>query len=89
MSTWMSFNNLFTFQQKLSLGPIGDNTTEIQWIHDAIANISAVSKVDPRVVLSVIILESTGNLRVGCTTSYGGVKNCGWSPMSRRALHQY
>ena len=68
MSTWMNFNSMWNFQVGNALKPIGDNSSEIQAIYDGILSVSKISKVDPRVILSVIILESTGNVRVKCVS---------------------
>ena len=72
---WISFSSLWQFQVNNALKPIGDNSSEIQAIYDGIVQVSQVSKIDARVILAVIIQESTGNVHVGCTNN--GVENCG------------
>ena len=74
-SKWASFNNLFPFQKSNALLPIGDSNAEAQAIYNAILSISKTAKVDARVILAVIIQESTGNVRVSCT--FNGIQNCG------------
>ena len=72
---WISFNYLWQFQVNNALRPIGDNEAEIQAIYNGIVQVSRDARVDARVILAVIIQESTGNVRVGCTNN--GVENCG------------
>ena len=74
-SKWASFANLYAFQRSNALLPIGDSNAEAQAIYNAILSISKTAKVDARVILAVIVQESTGNVRVGCT--FNGVQNCG------------
>jgi glucan 1,3-beta-glucosidase len=74
-SKWMSFDNMWTLLHSAALTPIGDSPAEVQAIKNAILSISSSAKVDARVILAVIVLESTGNVRVGCTNN--GVENCG------------
>ena len=62
------------FQVTNALRPIGDSESEIQALRNAIILVGWNARVDPRVILSVILQESTGNLRVGCTNN--GVENC-------------
>jgi hypothetical protein len=58
-----------------SLGPIGDSFNEAFAVLNAILYVSSQTLVDNRVILAVILQESTGNVRVGCTNN--GVRNCG------------
>ncbi|MCJ1387944.1 hypothetical protein MMC18_000787 [Xylographa bjoerkii] len=75
MSTWMNFNAMFNRNQQYSLVVVGDTGPEQGAIYNAIVSVSQQAKVDARVILAVIIQESTGNVRVGCTNN--GVENCG------------
>lgn len=77
LSTWISFSAMWGLQRISALVPIGDTWEEIGHIKNAIMTVSTDALVDTRVILAIIILESTGNVRVPCTTSYGGVQNCG------------
>lgn len=81
---WIDFDamwkaNLNTFQNScgwLNEGP--NNTPEmIQDIYDAIQNRANASLVDHRFILATILQESNGCVRVGSTTSSGGVHNPG------------
>lgn len=75
MDTWISFENMWALQVADALTPIGDTAIEQAAILHGIQKISASSLVDPRVILAVIVDESTGNINVGCTNN--GVENCG------------
>ncbi|KZF25135.1 hypothetical protein L228DRAFT_243927 [Xylona heveae TC161] len=71
---WMDYTQMFDLNQRVSLsqlesGPIQGN------IWDAIQTVSSESMVDPRLILAVIMQESTGNVNVPCTNN--GVENCG------------
>ena len=72
---WASFSALWNFQVTNSLQPIGDSAEEIGAMHDAIVQVAQAAKVDARVILAMVIKESTGNVRVPCTNN--GVENCG------------
>lgn len=65
---WASFNSLWKFQSGNALAPIGDSQAQIQDMHDAIVAVSKAAKVDARVILAVIIQESTGKVDVGCVS---------------------
>ncbi|RFU32374.1 Beta-glucosidase/Glucan 1,3-beta-glucosidase/Glucan endo-1,3-beta-D-glucosidase, partial [Scytalidium lignicola] len=73
-ANWMNFQDMFDLNQQTSMaleesGPIqGD-------IYNAIVEISQNSKVDARLILAIIMQESTGDVYVGCTNN--GVENCG------------
>ncbi|RAL17631.1 putative exo-beta-1,3-glucanase [Aspergillus homomorphus CBS 101889] len=73
-ANWMGFTEMFDLNQQTSMalvesGPIqGD-------IWNAIVAVSADAKVDPRLILAVVMQESSGNVYVGCTNN--GVQNCG------------
>ncbi|MCJ1324610.1 hypothetical protein MMC10_001272 [Thelotrema lepadinum] len=75
MSQWASFNALWAFQVKNALSPIGDTNQEIQAMQQAVVTVGQAAQVDPRVILAVILQESSGNVNVGCTNN--GVSNCG------------
>ncbi|KAF7142172.1 hypothetical protein CNMCM5793_008680 [Aspergillus hiratsukae] len=44
-------------------------------IWNSILEVSAAAKVDPRLILAVVMQESSGNVYVGCTNN--NVQNCG------------
>ncbi|KAF8323959.1 hypothetical protein DL93DRAFT_2070113 [Clavulina sp. PMI_390] len=72
ISQWMSFTASWARQQQYSLGNFDTSTQQTQ-IHDAIVQVSQESKVDARLILAVIMQESTGNVNVACTAGF----NCG------------
>lgn len=72
---WMSFDAMFARNKQYSLLPVGDTPAEATAIHDAIVAVAQKSKVDARVILAVVIQETTGNVRAPCTNN--GVQNCG------------
>ena len=74
-SKWQSFTTLWNFQVTNALQPIGDSAAEIAALHDAIVAVAQTARIDARVILAVVLVESTGNVRVGCTDN--GVRNCG------------
>lgn len=75
ISNWISFNKMYALLKSVALIPIGDTQAQAQDIYNGIVSISQAAKVDARVILAVIVLESTGNVHVKCT--YNGVENCG------------
>lgn len=75
MSEWVKFDTMWTNAVQYALTPIGDTPEEQNDIYNAILQVSQIAKVDPRVILGVILDESTGNVRVACTNN--GVENCG------------
>jgi hypothetical protein len=56
-SSWISFNAMWALQTQDALTPIGDSAAEQQAIYNAILNVSSNAKIDPRVILAVIIDE--------------------------------
>ena len=72
---WQSFAKLWQFQLGNALLPIGDSKAEAAAVYTGIVQIAKVARIDARVILSMIIAESTGNVRVPCT--WNGVLNCG------------
>ncbi|MCJ1282861.1 hypothetical protein MMC26_002187 [Xylographa opegraphella] len=75
ISTWMNFLAAFKRNQQYSLVLAGDTGPEQRAIYKAIITTSRQAKVDARLILAVIIQESTGNVHVGCTNN--GIENCG------------
>ncbi|KAF8306418.1 hypothetical protein DL93DRAFT_218093 [Clavulina sp. PMI_390] len=71
-ANWMNFNDMWARNKQISLGNF-DTAAQITQIHDAIVTVSKESKVDARLILAVIMQESTGNVNVPCTNGY----NCG------------
>lgn len=55
-TTWMNFKAMFALQKQVNLQYV-DNANQIQYIYNAILNISQLAKVDARVILGVIIEE--------------------------------
>ncbi|KAK5175766.1 uncharacterized protein LTR77_000906 [Saxophila tyrrhenica] len=83
-SKWVSFEDMWTanlpnMQTSCSALDIGsDNTDEDnQYIYEAIQSRANASLVDHRFILATIMQESAGCVRVGHTTSSGGVTNPG------------
>ncbi|RHZ59231.1 hypothetical protein CDV55_106081 [Aspergillus turcosus] len=71
---WMGFTEMFDLNQQTSMALV--ESGEIQGdIWNAIVEVSAAAKVDPRLILAVVMQESSGNVYVGCTNN--GVQNCG------------
>lgn len=79
MSAWVNFNTMWrnAVTYAMNASSINDTKQEIADIRTAILAVSQQAKVDARVILATVLLESTGNVRVPCTVSYGGVYNCG------------
>lgn len=55
-SAWMNFKAMFALQKQVNLQYF-DTANQIQYIYNAILNISQIAKVDARVILGVIIEE--------------------------------
>lgn len=77
INTWVNFNTMWSTASVYALKPVNDTDSERSYIHSAILSVSKQAKVDARIILATILLESTGNVRVPCTKSFGGVYNCG------------
>ena len=75
LTQWASFNDLWNFQVTNAFAASGDSSSDIQDLKSSILSTSRAAKVDPRVILGIILQESSGNLNVGCTNN--GVENCG------------
>ena len=58
-STWMNFDQMFNRNQQYSLVVAGDTSPEQMAIYNAIVSVSQQAKVDPRVILAVIIQEAS------------------------------
>ncbi|KAL4866510.1 hypothetical protein BDV12DRAFT_210436 [Aspergillus spectabilis] len=71
---WMGFTEMFELNQETSMALVESGPIQGA-IWDAIVSVSAAAKVDPRLVLAVVMQESSGNVYVGCTNN--GVQNCG------------
>ena len=56
-SAWITFIDMFELNQRSNLGPVGDSWPEQIAVYNAILAVSADSKVDARVILSVILQE--------------------------------
>ncbi|RAH82446.1 putative exo-beta-1,3-glucanase [Aspergillus japonicus CBS 114.51] len=73
-ANWMGFTEMFDLNQQTSMALVEDGPIQGD-IWNAIVQVSADAKVDPRLVLAVVMQESSGNVYVGCTNN--GVENCG------------
>ncbi|CAZ84509.1 unnamed protein product [Tuber melanosporum] len=71
---WMNFHDMFNLNQNTTLVHF-DTGPEQGAIYDAIVQVSQEAKVDARLILAVIMQESSGNVRVPCTNN--GIENCG------------
>jgi len=77
-SSWVNFGTMWnnSLQYTLNLEP--NTKAQNTDIYNAIVATSKAAKVDARVILATILLESSGNLSVPCTVSpNGGIPNCG------------
>lgn len=77
LSTWVNFGTMWNNSVKYTFSQEPDTPAQIQDIYNAIVATSKAAKVDARYILATILLESSGNLSVPCTTSFGGIPNCG------------
>lgn len=66
---WKSFSDLWA--HNLTTFQVNDSFNEISSIQTSIASIANESGVDPRIILCVIMQESSGNVRVQTTISPG------------------
>lgn len=73
-NSWMNFYTMFDLNQFHTMVNY-DSGPEQGAIYNAIVQVSQEAKVDARLILAVIMQESSGNVRVGCTNN--GVQNCG------------
>lgn len=83
-TSWISFEDMWAANLPLmqtscsALGEGSDNTDTINnYIYEAIQSRANASLVDHRFILATILQESNGCVRVGHTTSSGGVRNPG------------
>ncbi|RPB00878.1 hypothetical protein L873DRAFT_1736036 [Choiromyces venosus 120613-1] len=74
IGNWMNFYDMFNLNQRTSMVS-HDSGQEQGAIYDAIVKVSQEAKVDARLILAVIMQESSSNVHVPCTNN--GVKNCG------------
>jgi len=73
-SEWMDYTTMFDLNQKASMGSF--ENAEVQGeLWNAIQIVAADAQIDARLILAVIMQESTGNVNVHCTNN--GVENCG------------
>lgn len=84
ITTWVNYNTMWAnaVQYAFSQPTINDTVLQQKQIKGGILTVSKEAKVDQRVILAMILLETTGNLtklETQCTTSFGGVPNCGVS----------
>jgi glucan 1,3-beta-glucosidase len=74
VSNWMGFQDMFDLNQATSLSVEESGPIQGQ-LWNAILEVSQDSMIDPRLILAIIMQESTGNVFVQCTNN--GVENCG------------
>ncbi|KKK12676.1 putative exo-beta-1,3-glucanase [Aspergillus rambellii] len=74
LANWMGFTAMFDLNQETSMAQVESGPIQGD-IWNAIVEVSAAAKVDARLVLAVVMQESSGNVYVGCTNN--GVQNCG------------
>ncbi|KAJ9626945.1 hypothetical protein H2203_003402 [Taxawa tesnikishii (nom. ined.)] len=74
IAQWLSFNELWNINSPHITARNNGNMQYTQNIHDSIMKISQESNVDARVILAMIMQESTGQVDVQCT---GPMPNCG------------
>ncbi|KAH3147357.1 hypothetical protein KXW18_005344 [Aspergillus fumigatus] len=74
IQNWMGFTAMFDLNQQTSMALVESGPIQGA-IWNAIVEVSAAAKVDPRLILAVVMQESSGNVYVGCTNN--GVQNCG------------
>ena len=70
----MNFQDMFNRNQATSLSLEESGPIQGQ-LYNAIVEVSRDSMVDARLILAIIMQESTGNVYVRCTNN--GVENCG------------
>lgn len=73
VKNWVTYDEMWTRASQYALTPFNDTGAEQADMKNSINKISLQSKVDQRVILAVILDESSGNVRVKCTQSFGGV----------------
>lgn len=84
ITTWVNYNTMWAnaVQYSFSQPQINDTALQQKQIKGGILTVSKEAKVDQRVILALILLETTGDLsklQTQCTTSFDGVPNCGVS----------
>jgi hypothetical protein len=75
METWKDFETLFNLNKPQMLAT-GDSNEDVGRIWNAILEAAKIG-VEERVILCIIMQESTGNVGVGTTTSPGGAPTGG------------
>ena len=70
---WLDYDTLWSLN--LPALQTNDSPTEISYLSSAIQKVSSLSSIDARVILAVIMQESSGNVRVPTTNN--GVVNPG------------
>ncbi|KAI9832282.1 MAG: hypothetical protein M1819_004460 [Sarea resinae] len=71
---WMDFTAMWNLNVQNSLS-VEEDSTDYDDMLNSINSVSASAQVDARLILAVIMQESTGNVNVACTNN--GVENCG------------
>jgi hypothetical protein len=78
MSTWVSFSQMWNDSLIYTFAYEPNTKAQTQDIYNSIVSVSKAAKVDARVILATILLESSGNLSVACSLSPAGqIPNCG------------
>ncbi|KAF2814726.1 uncharacterized protein BDZ99DRAFT_408085 [Mytilinidion resinicola] len=72
---WISFNDMWQINEPILKLSNPDHPNLIPTIREKIELVSTSTQVDARLILAIIMEESTGNLNVPCTL--GSMTNCG------------
>ncbi|KAF2656297.1 hypothetical protein K491DRAFT_597275 [Lophiostoma macrostomum CBS 122681] len=75
-SSWLDFTTLFNLNKNNMLST-GDTGEDVGRIWNAINSAAASIGVEERVILSIILQESNGDVGVPCTTAPDGSGSCG------------
>jgi hypothetical protein len=75
-SSWKDFVTLFNLNKNNMLST-GDTGEDVGRIFNAINSAAAAIGVEERVILSIILQESSGDVGVPCTTAPDGSQSCG------------
>ena len=73
LSRWLSFTKMWSLNAPIILSKNNGNQQYVNDIYSAITSVSVAAKVDARLILAIVMQESTGQADVPCT----GNGNCG------------
>lgn len=78
MSSWVAFATMWNQSVQYTFNFEPDTKAQVTDIYNAITATAKAAKVDARVILATVLLESSGNLSVPCTLSPAqSIPNCG------------